>query len=189
LLPAALAALLAPAASPLLAIAGARVASAPRGPAPPPRWTLAMPLAGAAVVALAIVTGAASPGRFAELWFGATARPISPSALAALAAAALGPIAALAALGGIFALARPRARPPRDRQPELAAAACIAGALLVDLRAGAIGPLTLGLGALAAALGAARFAGQIRLPAGQALTGAVVGLMLLLPSTLTLTSR
>jgi hypothetical protein len=198
LLPAALAALLAPAASPLLAIAGARVAAAPRGPARPahpahpalpPRWTLAIPLAGAAVVALAIVTGAASPGRFAELWFGATARPIAPSALAALAAAALGPIAALAALGGILALARPRPRPARDRQPELAAAACIAGALLADLRAGAIGPLTLGLGALAAALGAARFAGQIRLPAGQALTGAVVGLMLLLPSTLTLTSR
>jgi hypothetical protein len=71
--------------------------------------------------------------------------------------------------------------PGRGCAASLALAACAAGALLVDLRAGAIGPLTLGLAALAAGLGAARFAGQIRLPAGQALAGALVGLLLLLP--------
>jgi hypothetical protein len=97
------------------------------------------------------------------------------------AAGALGPIAAVAALAGLAALARPRPRPGHGRAAELAVAACVAGALLADLRAGAIGPLTLGLAGLAGGLAAARFAGQIRLPAGQALAGATVGLMLLLP--------
>jgi len=179
LAPALLAAILAPPATPLLAIAGVRLA--PRPGAPGSRWALAVPLAGALAVALAIGAGAAAHSRLGELWYGAAARPISPLALIALAGGALGPLAALAALAGLAALVRPRPPVARGHLPELAVAACAAGALLADLRAGAIGPLTLGLGALAAGLGAARFAGQIRLPAGQALAGATLGLMLLLP--------
>lgn len=181
LAPAALAALLAPAAAALLAITGVHLA---RGPGRP-RWTLAAPLAGGAVVAAALAAGLAPGSGLGELWFGAAAHPIAPGALAGRAADALGPLAALAALGGIAALARPRPRPARGRFPELAILACAAGALLSDLRAGAASPLTLGLGALAAGLGAARFAGQIRPASGQAITAAAVGLLLLLPPTWT----
>lgn len=178
LLPAAASAVLAPAAAALLAIAGARLA---RGPGPRPRWVLAAPLAGALVAALAAAAWLAPLGGLAHRWFGTHAHPISPSHLAALAGAALGPITAVAALGGLVALARPRARLGHGRSAELAVAACIAGALLSDLRAGAVGPLTLGLAALSAGLAAARFAGQIRPASGQALAGATAGLLLLLP--------
>jgi hypothetical protein len=176
LVPATLAAILSPAAAALIAIAGARPTAGPR-----PRWALAAPVAGAIAVVVALIAGLRTHSGFAELWFGAAARPISPPDLAARAADALGPIAALAALGGLAAPARPRPRPGREHLPELAIAACVVGALLADLRAGEVSALTLGLGALAAALGAARFAGQIRPPAGQALAGAAVGLLLLLP--------
>jgi hypothetical protein len=176
LVPATLAAILSPAAAALIAIAGARPTAGPR-----PRWALAVPLAGAIAVVVALIAGLRAHSGFAALWFGAPARPISPLALAGRVADALGPIAAIAAIGGLGALARPRPRPGREHLPELAIGACLAGALLVDLRAGETSALTLGLGALAAALGAARFAGQIRLPSGQALAGAAVGLMLLLP--------
>src|SRR6187431_830062 len=83
LVPAVLAALLAPAAAPLIAIAGARLVLEP-GPAPRPRWVVAVPLAGLLAVVLASILGLTRSG-FAELWFGAAARPISPPALAALA--------------------------------------------------------------------------------------------------------
>jgi hypothetical protein len=189
LIPAVLGALLAPVAAALIAVAGARLVLEPGpGPGPRPRWIVAVPLAGVVVVLLAIITGL-TRGGFAELWFGAAARPISPAALAGRAAEALGPLAAIAALGGLAALARPRPRIGRLYLPEIAVSACIAGALLADLRAGAIGPLSLGLGALAAGLGAARFAGQIRLPAGQAIAGATVGLLLLLPPAWTAADR
>ncbi|HWO19320.1 MAG TPA: hypothetical protein VNO30_11110 [Kofleriaceae bacterium] len=192
LAPATLAAILAPAAAPLIALAGARLVLEP-GPAPRPRWLVAVPLVGALAVVLALGIGL-THGSFAALWFGEAAQPSAPGApgsplwLAARAADALGPIAAIAALGGLAALARPP-RGGRLYLPELAAGACIAGAFLADLRAGAIGPLTLGLGALAAGLGAARFAGQIRLPAGQAITAATVGLLLLLPPAWTAAAR
>jgi hypothetical protein len=176
LAPAVLAAIFAPAAAALIALAGARPTEGPR-----PRWALIAPVAGAIVFAVALIAGVSAHSGLGALWFGSAPRPIGPAALAGRVAEALGPIAVVAALGGLGALARPQPRPARNRWPELAVAACLLGALLADLRAGAVGPLTLGLGAVAAALGAARFGGQIRPSSGQALAAATVGLLLILP--------
>jgi hypothetical protein len=166
----ALAAILDPSFVALVAISGVCVVRA--GPAPRPRWVLAVPAAGVAALALAVVAGTAWPALGAR-WLGA-AHPVAPGALAALTAAALGPITAVAALAGLASLARVRAA-------EIALAAAIAGALLVDLRAGAIGPQAIGLAALLAGLAIARLAAMIRIPSAQAIAAATLGALVAAP--------
>jgi hypothetical protein len=169
-LPAALAAALDPSFVALVAIAGARLVTAPwRRPA----WTLGVPVAGALAVVLAVLAGTVWP-RLGAVWFGAPPHPVPAAALALAAAAALGPITAVAALAGLGALVR-------LRHAELALAAAVAGAILVDLRAGAVGPATLGLAALLAGLATGRLAAMIRIGSGQAIAGATLGALVLLP--------
>lgn len=173
MLPATIAAVLEPAAVALIAIAGTRLVTAPWQR---PRWAIAVPIAGGVAVLLAVIAGAAQGGMFATLgahWFGSTpaaAQASLPSALAD----ALGPFTAVAALAGLGIIAR-------VRLAELAVATCIVGALLVDVRAGAIGPSTLGLAALCAGLAIGRFAGLVHLSSGQAIAGATAGMLLLVP--------
>jgi hypothetical protein len=171
---AALAAILDPSFVALVAITGARLV--PRAPAPRPRWALAVPAAGILAVALAVVAATAWPA-LGSRWFGAAhprAHPMTLAALAALTGAALGPITSAAALGGLAFLARARAA-------ELALAAAIAGAVLVDLRAGAVGAVTIGLAALLAGLAIARLAAMIRIPSAQAIAGATLGVLMVVP--------
>jgi hypothetical protein len=170
-IPAAVAGILDPSFIALLAITGARLTSTWQ-PAQRPRWVLAVPVVGAVAIALAVLGGTIWPVLGAR-WLGA-AHPIAPVALAGAATAALGPLTAVAALAGLAALARPR-------HAEIALAAAVAGAILVDLRAGAPGPATIGLAAVLAALAIGRLAAMIRLASGQAIAGATLGLLVLLP--------
>jgi hypothetical protein len=193
-LPAAVAGLLDPSFAALLAFAGARLITLPgaprakdvRGPGPAsdrlspvptpwqrPRWVLAVPVAGAIMIALAVLGGTAWPALGAR-WFGAAAHPVSAAALAGLAAATLGPVTAVAALAGTAALVRPR-------YAEFALVAMLAGAVLVDLRAGALGPVSIGLAALLSGLAIARLAAMIRMPSGQAVVGATIGVLVVVP--------
>lgn len=167
--PAALAGILDPSFVALLAIAGVRLAATPGRP----RWVVGVAVAGVLGVALAVLAGTVWPGLGAH-WFGAAAHPVAPRALAAAAAAALGPLTAVAALAGLGAIARPG-------HAELALAAAIAGAILVDLRAASVGPATIGLAAVLAGLAIGRLAGMIRIAAGQAIVGATLGALVLVP--------
>jgi hypothetical protein len=169
-LPAAIAGLLDPSFAALVAVAGARLLYVPWQR---PRWVLAVPAAGALVVALAVLAGTAWPALGAR-WFGAAAHPVSAAALAALAAATLGPLTAVAALAGLAAVVRPR-------YAELGLAAGLAGAVLVDLRAGTFGPTSIGLAALLAGLAIGRLAAMIRVPSGQAVAGATIGVLVVVP--------
>ena len=166
-LPAAIAGLVDPSFAALVALAGARLITLPWRR---PRWVLAVPVAGALALALAVLGGTVWPALGAR-WFGGAAHPVS---LAALAAATLGPLTAVAALAGLAALVRPR-------MAELALAAAIAGAVLVDLRAGAFGPTSIGLAALLSGLAIARLAAMIRVPSGQAVAGATIGVLVVVP--------
>jgi hypothetical protein len=170
-IPAAVAGILDPSFVGLLAIAGARL-TATWQPARGRHWVLAAPAAGIAAIALAALGGTIWPA-LGAWWLGA-AHPIAPLALAGAAAAALGPLTAVAALAGLAAVARPR-------HAEIALAAAVAGAILVDLRAGAPGTATIGLAAVLAALAIGRLAAMIRLASGQAVAGATLGLLMLLP--------
>jgi len=175
LLPALLAAILEPACASLLVLAGIRMVTAPWQR---PRWIVAVPIAGAVVTLLAIVSGPARGGVFGALgnaWYGHAHR-ISPSALASALGAALGPLVAVAALAGLALVARAI---HRGALAELAILGCAGGALLVDLRAGSIGPTTLGLAALVSGLAVGRLAGMIRIPSGQAVVGTACGALLL----------
>jgi hypothetical protein len=169
-LPVTLAAVLEPAFVALVAIAGARLI-AMRGARPV--GALAVLAAGGLAIALAVVAAVAWPA-LGDAWFGRAAHPVPARSLAALAGEALGPITAVAALGGLVALVRARAA-------ELAVAAALAGAVGGDLRAGAVGPATLGLAALLAGLAIARLAGLVRLRAGQALAGLAIGVVVVVP--------
>jgi len=149
----------------------------PARPGVPPRWVIAVPIAGALLVVLAIVAGAARDGALASLassWFGPRVRDTAPLASLAGLGDALGPLAVVAVVGGVAVLAR-------VHLASLAIVACAAGALLVDLRAGVPGATTLGLAALCAGAGVARLAGTIRLRSGQAIAAATFGAMLLVP--------
>jgi hypothetical protein len=157
----------------LVAIAGARHATAPWAPRQRPRWALAVPVAGVLAIALAVLAGTAWPALGAR-WFGDAANPVAPVVLAGLAGATLGPLTAVAALAGLASLAR-------ARHAELAVAAAVAGAALVDLRAGALGPASIGLAALLAGLAIGRLAAMIRIPSGQAIAGATIGVLVALP--------
>lgn len=167
---AAVAAILDPSYVALVALAGARWWAAPGRR---PGWTVAVPAAGVVAAVLAVLSGTMWPG-LGDRWFGAPVHPGSPGGLALAAAAALGPLTAVAALAGLPALAR-------ARWAELALAAALAGAILVDLRAAAIGPATLGLAALLAGLAIGRLAAMIRFASGQAIVGATLGALVLLP--------
>jgi hypothetical protein len=150
-----------------------------RGPAPwqRSRWVWAVPGAGVLAIVLAVLAGTAWPALGAP-WFGAAAHPVSVARLAGLAGATLGPLTAVAALAGIPALARPR-------YAELAVAAAIAGAILVDLRAGTFGPTSIGLAALLSGLAIGRLAAMIRIPSGQVIAGATAGVLVVIPPTWT----
>ena len=169
-----IAALIEPAAIALVPIAGARLPAQPR-------WTLAIPFLGLVGVIVAIMAGAAREGPLADLgtrWFGMPAAPVDLSTSLLLLADALGPMLAVAALAGAFVLAR-----------DLAAAACIAGALLVDVRAGVPGATTLGLAALAAGIAVGRLGATIRIASGQAIVTGTCAAILLLPPTWLAISR
>jgi len=148
LLPAAVAAVLAPAFVVLLPIAATRL---------PGRVRLPAQIAG----------GLACLGVL--LYAGPPASP-DPAALARALGDALGPLLAVAALGGLVLIARARAD----------VVACVAAVLLADVHAGAVTAPTLGLAALCAGVGIARFAGTIRLASGQAIVAATCGALLLL---------
>lgn len=174
MLPATIAAVLEPAAVALVPIAGWRLVVAPWQR---PRWIAAVPVAGGVAVLLAVLAGLAHDGALATLgahWFGAPARAIAPADLAARLGQALGPLAAVAALAGLASVAR-------ARLAEIAAASCIAGALLVDLRAGTVAAITFGVAALCAGLAIGRFAATIRRVQLQAIAGATAGALVLVP--------
>ena len=201
MLPATIAAILEPASIALLAIAGTRLVqrratgAANPGAATPiakpsasapvasPQWSIAIPIAGGLGVMLAVIAGSAQSGAFATLgehWFGPRAR--AATSIAHAIGDAIGPLSAVAALAGIFLLAK-------LRLAELAVLACAAGAALVDLRAGFVGPATLGIASLCAAVAIGRFAAIIRLPNIQAVAGATVAVMLLVPPVWTVIER
>jgi hypothetical protein len=142
-----------------------------------PRWVPAVPAVGGLAGLLALGAGLAHDGMFARLgvhWFGTAPHAITPVHSLALLGDALGPLAAVSALVGLTLMVR-------GRLVHVAMTACVIGALLVDLRAGATGPMTLGLAALAAGLALARLAGMIRIPSGQAFAGATCSVLLVLP--------
>jgi len=197
-LPAAAAAILDPSFVGLVAIAGVRLVTAP---GPRPRWALAVPAAGAVAIALAVGAGARWPA-LAAPWFARAAHPVALRSLVALAGDTLGPLTAVAALAGLISLARslgteladlvPRTRwlpgfgatvrPETPGFARLALAAAVAGALLVDLRAGAPGHATVGLAAALSGLAIARLARMIRIPSGQAIAGATIGALVVAPT-------
>jgi hypothetical protein len=176
LLPAIVAAVLEPAFASLLVLAGVRMVTAPWDR---PRWVVAVPIAGALVVLVAILAGLAGGGVLASLatsWYGTPAHPISPASLATVIATALGPLVAVAALAGLALVIRAL---HRGALAELAILGCTFGALLTDLRAGSVGPMSLGLSALGAGLAVGRLASMIRIPSGQAVVGTTCGALLL----------
>lgn len=174
LLPAVVAAVLDPSHVALVPIAGARLMTAPWVR---PRWAVAVPLAGGLAVLVAVLAHASRTGWLADLatrWSGTPAAALSPGAFAVLAGMTLGPLTAVAALAGLAGLAR-------LRHAELAVATSVVGAILISARAGAIGPSMIALAALAAGLAVGRFAGLIRITAGQAIIGATASVLLLVP--------
>ncbi len=174
LLPATVAAVLDPSFVALIAIAGARLVTAPWER---PRWAIAVPIAGGLLALLAVIACVAQGGAFATLgttWTGHAQSSVGLAHLVADGAQVIGPITAVAALAGLLVLVRPR-------HAELAIGVSIAGALLVGMRTGSIGASLIALAALIAGLAVGRFAGSIRLGAGQALAGATAGLLLLVP--------
>jgi hypothetical protein len=172
-LPAAAAAILDPSFVALPAIAGWRLMIAARPRAP--RWGLCVLAAGVLAIALAVLAGTAWPGLGAA-WFGAAAHAAAPPELAQALASVLGPLTAVAAFAGLALLVA-----ARFGFAELALAAAVAGALLVDLRAASVGAATIGLAALLAGLAIGRLAAMIRLATGQAFVGATLGALLIAP--------
>jgi hypothetical protein len=165
-----IAALLDPRLVALVGIAGLRLITARTIHA---RWATAVALAGIAALALAVVAGTVWPA-LGSWWYGAPSDPATLRSLAARAGATLGPITSVAALAGVASLARPR-------YPELAVAAVVASAVLVDLRGGALGSVTIGLAALLSGLAIARLAAMIRIPSAQAVAGAAIGVVVIVP--------
>ncbi len=173
-LPATVAAVLDPSFVMLIAIAGVRLVTAPWER---PRWAIAIPIMGVLCAVLALIACVAQGGAFRALgdqWTGHAAETIGLARLIAHGAQAMGPVIAVAALAGLAVLARPR-------HAEVAVAACIAGALFVGMRSGGAGPSLIALASLTTGLAVGRFAGAIRLGAGQALAGATAGALLLVP--------
>src|SRR5262249_43551451 len=130
---------------------------------------IALPIAGAVFALIALILGAPAAGH-------------PDSSLAARLGDALGPLVGVAALAGCGELVR-------RRYAQLAGLACVASALLIDLRAGTVDAITLGLAALCCALGVARLAGSIRIASGQAIAAAACGWLLLLPAVWTIVNK
>jgi len=174
LAPATLAAILEPGCVALVALVGARAVTE-LSPRPP--WAIGLPIAGGIWIIVALVAGAAQSGAGASLaahWFAMPRAEATPLVVATRGAEALGPIIAVAALAGLVALVR-------ARRAELALGCAIVGAVLVDLRAGQPGALTLGLAAVTSGLAVARFSAQARLPMAQGFIAAMAGMLLLVP--------
>jgi hypothetical protein len=157
----------------LVAITGVRLMTVRGAIAPRSRWAVAVASTGLVALALAVIGGTLWPA-LGGWWYGAPAHLATPRTLAALMMSTLGPITAVAALAGVASLAR-------MRHVELAIAAVIASAVLVDLRAGAPQPATIGLAAVLAGVAIARLSAMIRIPSAQAITGATIGALLVLP--------
>lgn len=172
MLPAGLAGFLDPSFIALLPIAGARLVTAPWQR---PRWIALVPAAGGLAVLLAILACTGPLGALGDVWTGTAAHPVAPVVLAERIAEALGPICAVAALAGLAWIGG------RGRHAQLALVACLAGTLLVDLRSGGVGAGTVAFAGLCAGLAVTRFAATIRLASGQAIAGATLGLLLILP--------
>jgi hypothetical protein len=168
LVPAAIAGVLDPSFVALVAVLGLRLRSLPT-----PRLRVAVAVAGTLGIVLAVLAGTAWPELGAR-WFGGPARPVALPVLAVSAAITLGPLTSVAALAGLGTLVRPRCA-------ELAVAVAVAGAVLVGLRAGALGPAAIGCAALLAALAIGRLVATIRVASGQAIVGATLGALLVLP--------
>lgn len=145
-----------------------------RKPGLPPRWIVAVPIAGAILVVVAVIAGASHDSALGRSWFGPRLAEAAPLDALTRLADALGPIMVVAVVGGLAVLAR-------VHLASLAVLACAVGAILVDLRTGAPSSTTLGLAALCAGAAIARFAGVIRIRSGQAITAAMCGAILLVP--------
>lgn len=181
-LPATVAAVLDPSFVGLIGIAGARVMTAPWQR---PRWALLVPASGVLAAVIALAAGAAHRGTLGALgdhWFGPRLHALSPASLAALAGDAVGPVTAVAAIAGVATLVR-------RRHAELAVAASIAGAILVDLRTGAVTPALIAVAALCAGIAVGRLAAQIRMVSGQAIAAVTVGALLVVPPAWTAIER
>ncbi len=182
LLPATVAAILDPSFVGLIAIAGVRLVTAPWER---PRWAIAVPITGVLLAVLALIACLAhggTLGRLADHWIGHPADSIGLAGLVARGAQTIGPVIAVAALAGLSVLVRPR-------HAEIAVAVCIVGALFVGMRTGGAGPSLIALGSLTAGLAVGRFAGTIRIGAGQAIMGATAGVLLLVPPAWTAIER
>lgn len=171
MLPACVAGVLDPSYVALIAIAGARLVTAPWQR---PRFIALVPAAGALATLLALLAVTGRIDSLFHAWTGTSAHPISFATLAQHLGDALGPISAVAALAGLAFVAG------RSRYTQVAIAACVAGGLLVALR-GAPPIAVVAMAGLAAGLAVTRLAATIRLASGQAITGATVGLLLILP--------
>lgn len=171
-LPACIAAVLSPAYVALVAIAGARLITAPWQR---PRWAPAVPIIGALAAVLAAIACIADHGSLAALgdaWCGSPRAVHDTAALAERTALTLGPLAAVAAIAGLPVLAR-------LRHAEVSVIAIVAGSLIVSVRGGAPDPSLLGVAALAAGLAVGRLAGMIRIASGQACAGAAIAALVL----------
>ena len=135
-----------------------------------PRYAIAVPAVGALGVALAIVSALRWPHLW-TLWTGHA--PHAPDALhaAGLLGDALGPIAAVAALAGIAITAS------RGRYALASVLGVTAASVLVAMRADALGPAALAIGALAAGVAIARLASLVRWPSGQVVVGVAAGFL------------
>ena len=174
LLPATIAAALSPAYVALVVIAGSRLITAPWVR---PRWAPLVPIVGALAVALAVIAGVAPHGPLAALgdaWCGATRAPRGPASLVELVGTTLGPITAVAGLAGLPFLVR-------VRHAELAIGTIALGAVLIGMRTGAVDPSLVWSAALATGVAVGRLAGMIRIASGQAVIGATVAALVLVP--------
>jgi hypothetical protein len=156
----------------LLLVAGVRYVT---GPWPQPRWALLVPLAGVIAIIFVVLAATLRHGAFKELWELWAARGTSsahPLDVLVAIGDLLGPVTAVVALAGLGACA------VRGTIPLVAAIGVAAGALAIDVATGSVGAATIVSAAMGAGVGIARFSALIRWPAGQALVGAAVGVML-----------
>ncbi|MCX5745354.1 MAG: hypothetical protein NT062_22990 [Proteobacteria bacterium] len=174
MLPAVVAGILDASLVPLIPIAGLRLVTAPWKR---PRWVVGVPIVGAIATLIAIVACASHGGGLGEAWAGRHAAPRALRALASGHLDALGPFVVVGAAAGLATLVA------RGRYVQAALVVAIVGALLGDLRAGAIGAPTIALATLFCALAIGRLAASIRLPSGQAIVAATIGLIVVLPPT------
>jgi len=173
LLPATIAAVMSPAYVALVAIAGARLITAPWQR---PRWAIGVPIVGALAIVVAVVAGIAHHGSAAALgdtWIGMPRAPHGFPAVLELAATTLGPITAVAALAGLPFLAR-------MRHAEVAVVTIVIGSVLVSARSGAVDPSLVAMAVLATGLAVGRLAGTIRLAVGQAALGVTLAVLVLM---------